>query len=107
MSINWKVRIKSPSFWVGLAATIGAPVLAYYGMAASDLTTWDAIAKLWTSFWSNPYLIGTVVVAVLGVLGVTVDPTTKGLGDSAQALTYTEPKATEGAVDTAHTSEGV
>ena len=35
--------------------------------------------------------------AVLVILGVVVDPTTEGLGDSAQAMTYTEPKkATHG-----------
>lgn len=92
MNINWKVRLQSPGFWLGLAATIGAPVLAYFGLAASDLTTWDAIARLWAGFWSNPYLIGTVLVAVLAVLGVTADPTTKGLSDSAQAMAYEEPR---------------
>ena len=30
--------------------------------------------------------------AVLVILGVVVDPTTEGLGDSAQAMTYTAPK---------------
>ena len=32
------------------------------------------------------------VFAVLTILGVVVDPTTQGVGDSSQALTYTEPK---------------
>ena len=32
------------------------------------------------------------VFAVLAILGVVTDPTTKGFGDSKQALTYTEPK---------------
>ena len=30
--------------------------------------------------------------AVLALLGVVADPTTKGVGDSAQALTYDKPK---------------
>ena len=30
--------------------------------------------------------------AVLAILGVVTDPTTAGVGDSTQALTYTEPK---------------
>ena len=29
---------------------------------------------------------------VLSILGIVVDPTTDGVGDSKQALTYTEPK---------------
>ena len=32
------------------------------------------------------------VFAVLVILGVVTDPTTKGITDSDQALTYTEPK---------------
>ena len=30
--------------------------------------------------------------AVLAILGIVVDPTTQGVGDSEQALTYTVPK---------------
>ncbi|MDU3398486.1 MAG: phage holin [Clostridiaceae bacterium] len=29
---------------------------------------------------------------VLSILGIVTDPTTRGVGDSAQALTYKEPK---------------
>ena len=36
--------------------------------------------------------------ALLAILGIVADPTTEGMGDSAQALTYTSPKPTEGAV---------
>ena len=32
---------------------------------------------------------------VLAIIGVVNDPTTKGVQDSAQAMTYTEPKAKE------------
>lgn len=32
------------------------------------------------------------VFAVLAILGVVTDPTTKGITDSDRALTYTEPK---------------
>ena len=35
---------------------------------------------------------------LLAILGIVADPTTEGMGDSAQALTYTSPKPTEGAV---------
>ena len=49
------------------------------------------ITTLFVKFISNPYLIGTVVVAVLGAIGVTIDPTTKGISDSARAMTYDKP----------------
>ena len=35
------------------------------------------------------------VFAVLAILGVVTDPTTKGFGDSKQALTYDKPKEDE------------
>ena len=45
---------------------------------------WDAIVSL----FSNPFQLGCVVIAVLGVV---VDPTTKGIGDSDLAMTYKKP----------------
>ena len=47
---------------------------------------------MFAAFFSNPYLIGTVVMAVLSFIGVLTDPTTKGMGDSEQAMTYEKPK---------------
>lgn len=93
--INWKVRMQSPSWWLGMAGIIASPVLAYLGLAYSDLTTWSSVGNVFVQFVGNPYLIGTVVVAVLGAIGVTADPTTKGFGDSARAMTYTKPGTSE------------
>ena len=92
MKINWKVRVKSPQFWIGLVGVIASPILAYLGLGFEDLTTWGSIGEVFAAFFSNPYLIGTVVMAVLSFIGVLTDPTTKGMGDSEQALTYEKPK---------------
>ena len=92
MKINWKVRVKSPQFWIGLAGVIASPILAYLGLGFEDLTTWSSIGEVFAAFVGNPYLIGTVVMAVLPFIGVLTDPTTKGMGDSEQALTYEKPK---------------
>ena len=89
--INWKVRLHNPAWWLGMAGIVMSPILAYLGLAYSDLTTWSSLANVFVKFISNPYLIGTVVVAVLGAIGVTVDPTTKGISDSARAMTYDKP----------------
>ena len=89
--INWKVRMQSPSWWLGMAGIVASPVLAYLGLAYSDLTTWSSVGNVFVQFVGNPYLIGTVIVAVLGAIGVTADPTTKGFSDSARAMTYTKP----------------
>lgn len=85
MKINLKVRIKNPYFWIGLLGTI----LAAMGISPETLTSWSAVGGALMDFISNPFMIGSVIMAVMGVF---VDPTTCGISDSSQALTYTEPK---------------
>ena len=87
--INWKVRIKSVQFWIGLIGVIMSPILAYYNLEASDFTTWESVGNVFMMFVQNPFLIATVVMAVIGVI---TDPTTKGIADSSQAMTYEKPK---------------
>lgn len=91
--INWKVRVKNPSFWIGVAGAIVAPVMAYMGVSYADFTTWQSIADALVKFVQNPYLIGVTCASVLSFVGVVADPTTKGLGDSDRALGYEEPQA--------------
>ena len=93
--INWKVRVKSVQFWIGLIGVIMSPILAYLNLSYSDLTTWESISDLFTAFFTNPFLIGTVAMAVLSFIGVITDPTTKGIEDSEQAMSYDKPKGEE------------
>lgn len=86
MKLNIPVRFKNPWFWVGLIGVI----LSAMGVSPEMFTSWSAVADAAKQLVSNPYMVGCVVLAVLGVF---IDPTTKGVSDSAQALTYTEPKA--------------
>lgn len=90
MSINWKVRLKNPVFWVQIAVAVFLPVLAYFGLSWEDMTTWGAIGKVLLDAVRNPVVIVSVIVSVWNAIN---DPTTKGLSDSAQALTYDKPKA--------------
>lgn len=83
--INWKVRIKNPYFWIGLIACI----LAAIGISPECVTSWNILAEKIISLLSNPFAIGCTIVAVIGYIN---DPTTKGLKDSEQALTYSAPK---------------
>ena len=78
-NINWKVRARSPQFWVGLIGVILSPILAYLGIGFEDLTTWDSVKRV-SAVFGNPYLILTVAMAILSFIGVRIDPTTKGLG---------------------------
>ena len=84
MKINFLVRAKNPWFWVGLFSTI----LAAMGVSPEMFTSWAAVWDAIRSLFSNPFQIGCVVLAALGVF---VDPTTDGIGDSTRAMTYTAP----------------
>ena len=89
MKINWKVRFKNPMFYVQLILSILTPILAYSGLTATDLTTWAKLGEVLLQAISNPYVLSLVAVSVYNAL---IDPTTKGIGDSENALTYDTPK---------------
>lgn len=84
--INWQVRFKNPTFWAGLFGVIGSFVVGVAQLFGFDIS---AQADAWIQ------ALSTLVVAIFGVaglVGVLVDPTTKGVKDSEQAMTYTKPK---------------
>ena len=83
--INWIVRIKNKVFWL---TGIPAILLLIQTVAAVFGYTLD-LGDLGTK------LIDVVEAAfvVLAIVGVVADPTTEGVSDSKQAMTYTEPKA--------------
>ena len=84
MKINFLVRAKNPWFWVGLFGTI----LAAMGVSPEMFTSWGAVWEAVVNLFRNPFMLVSVVLAVLGVF---VDPTTAGVGDSTRAMTYTTP----------------
>lgn len=88
--INFTVRIKNKTFWLTL---IPAVLLLVQAVLACFGITWDYTQV-------SQELLGVVnaLFAVLAILGIVADPTTEGIGDSAQALAYSSPKPTEGAV---------
>lgn len=82
--INWTVRIKNKNFWLAL---IPAVLLLVQVVAAVFGYTMD-LSPLGDKLLD----VVNALFAVLAILGIVADPTTKGMGDSAQALTYEEPK---------------
>lgn len=90
MKINWKVRIKNPVFWANIALAIFLPILAQMGMKWEDITTWAALGSVLLSAIKNPVIVVAVLVSVWNALN---DPTTTGISDSNQAMTYESPKA--------------
>lgn len=87
--MNWKVRFKNPLFIAQMILAVLTPILAYAGLTVKDLTTWQALGDLLIGALSNPYVLGLVAVSVFNAV---TDPTTSGVADSEQALTYTKPK---------------
>ena len=79
-NINWEVRIKNKAFWV---AFIPAVLLLVQVVAAVFGFTLD-LGEL-----GNRLLdVVNAAFSVLAILGIVADPTTKGITDSTQALTY-------------------
>lgn len=82
--INWKVRIRNKNFWVTI---IPALLLLIQGIAALfgfTINLNDVSGKL--------LVVVDGVFVVLSILGIVNDPTTAGISDSSQAMTYNEPK---------------
>ena len=89
MKINLTVRFKNPQFWINLAVSVFGIILAYFGLNWQEMTTWGSIGRLLMESVQNPVVVFAVLACIWNALN---DPTTKGLSDSAKALTYTEPK---------------
>ena len=83
-NINWKVRLMNQSFWVGLVGVVGSVVVSMASLLGVDLDL--------TGVESVATTVISTVFMVLSMLGVIVDPTTSGIKDSEQDLTYTSPK---------------
>lgn len=89
--LNWKVRFNKKNFLfiAQVIISVVIPVLAYFGLQASDLTTWSKVWETFVQAISNPYV---VVMAIVSLFNAVTDPTTKGISDSTSALSYTQPK---------------
>ena len=84
MKINWLVRIKNKKSWFALIPLIVVLIQLVAGLFGVSIDLGEIGNKI--------LAIIDVVFAILGVIGIVNDPTTKGIGDSKQALNYTEPK---------------
>lgn len=82
--MNWTVRFKNKTFWITF---IPAMLLLIQTVLALFGIEWDYDLL-------NEQLLAIVnaLFVVLTILGVVVDPTTSGVTDSEQALTYEKPK---------------
>ncbi|PZO93361.1 MAG: phage holin [Streptococcus pyogenes] len=82
--INWKVRLKNKAFWTAIIPAALLVVQAVANVFGYTLELGDLGNKL--------LVVVNSVFAVLVITGIVTDPTTQGVSDSEQALTYHEPK---------------
>ena len=83
MKINWRVRINNKAFWVAFIPAILLLIQAICGVFGFTINLGEIGDKLLN--------VVEAVFVVLAILGVVTYPTTKGVSDSEQALTYTKP----------------
>ena len=81
-NINWIARLKNPVF-----STTVIPAIT--GMVYAVLGALGVVAPIAESEVLN---LVFVVIGVLTTLGVLVDPTTAGVGDSKLAMAYKAPR---------------
>lgn len=82
MKINWKARIKHKTFLVSLFALVLLLIQQVAAIFNIDTTIYnEQVTDLFNT-----------VLAILVLLGIVVDPTTDGVNDSNQALTYKKPR---------------
>ena len=84
MNINWKVRVKNKAFWLALIPALLLLVQQVCAVVGVQLDFGELQAQLVA-------IVGTVFT-LLAIRGSVADPTTAGVGDSEQAMGYTEPK---------------
>ena len=85
--INWRVRIRNKAFWVAIIPAVLVLIQVVAAVFGYTLDLGELGNKL--------IAVVNAVFVVLSILGVVNDPTTSGLSDSKQAMTYELPKENE------------
>lgn len=73
--MEFKSRFKNPYFWLGL----GGIIFSAAGVDFKTLTSWNLLGSAFFGILANPV---SLVAVIAGVIGVFVDPSTKGLKDN-------------------------
>lgn len=82
--INWQVRLKNKQFWLSIIPAVLLLIQVVAGVFGFELNLGELGDKL--------LAVVNAAFGVLTILGVVVDPTTKGIKDSTQAMSYAIPK---------------
>lgn len=82
-NINWKVRFANKDFWVAFIPAVLLLISAVASVFGFALDLGELGNRLMD--------VVEAVFLVLGIVGIVVDPTTKGIGDSERAKAYDKP----------------
>ena len=81
MKLNWKVRFKN-KVWLG----------SFFSLVVGFVYSLLALFDVFPAVTQNLVVqLLNQVLTFLGLIGVIVDPTTAGVGDSERAMGYEEP----------------
>lgn len=81
MKLNWKVRFKN-KVWLG----------SFFSLIIGFIYSLLALFDVFPAITQNLVVqLLNQILTFLGLIGVIVDPTTAGLGDSDRAMGYAEP----------------
>lgn len=84
---NLSTRVRSPYFWTGVVGILGSAVVSFGGLIGVDLS-----AQV-DNVTANSSKIIEFIFLILGLLGVSVDPNSKGAKDSEIVRTdYKKPR---------------
>lgn len=82
--INWLVRFKNKNFWISFIPAALLLVQVVAALFGFELELGDIGDRL--------LAVVNALFAVLALLGVVTDPTTAGVSDSTQAMSYKKPR---------------
>lgn len=88
--INWTVRVRQKWFWLTIIPAVLLLADQLWGL-------WEALGNIEVgNLYDGPVMealmsLAGTVFGVLAIIGIPVDTTTDGYGDSARALTYSAP----------------
>lgn len=81
--INWKIRLINKQFWISLIPALALVAQAIAALCGFELDLTTLVGKI--------IAVVDAVFGLLVILGIVVDPTTEGVGDSKRAMSYEEP----------------
>lgn len=83
---NMSARVRSPLFWTGIVGILGSAIVSFGGLIGLDWS--DQVNKV----TEGSSQVVEFVFLILGLMGVSVDPTSKRYRDTEHAQEYKKPR---------------